>query len=248
MKKIKKPLRSESPFPSGRELDYLALKGIFEKGIASRVLTDEADELLDVTATLLITIHKDKTILPVVVDMIFYRNRKNLFTHDLIGAFFKARDPHSLLLIANYLGSSDKRDVKLACKLLDFIPSVDMAMIDGSKNRYITLFYWLQENYPFIYFTGESFQRTSKPIPYMVALDAKYLCRRVSVYNGKLFTPLTEKETNIIDSFEKLDEDNKQLLSSFSLRIHSKNINLWRSLINSPITKQIGIARTRLIS
>jgi hypothetical protein len=247
MNKIKKPLRFESPFPSGRELDYLALKGIFEKGTANRELSDEADELLDATASLLITTHKDKTILPIVVDMIFYRNRKNLFTHDLIWAFFKARDPHSLILIANYLGSSDKRDVELACKLLDFIPSVDMSMIDGSKNRYMTLFYWLQENYPFIYFTGESFQRTSKPIPYMVDLDAKYLCRRVSVYSGKLFTPLTEKETNIITSFAKLDKYNKQLLSSFSLRIHSKDIYLWRSLINYPITRQINIAKARLI-
>ena len=229
-----------------REIDYSVLKDMFERGIAHHGQSDEHDEFLDATAALLIKIHKDKTILPIIVDMIFFRNRKGFFTHNLIWAFFQARDPHSLMLIANYLGSEEVNDVKLACKLLDFVPSIDMTMEKGNKKQYTSFFNWLNENYPFLYFTGESFQRTSKPIPYIVALDAKYLCRRISVNTGKPLIPCTEKENNLLVNFNSLDEDNKLLLSEHSLRIYYKNIYLWKSWINNSITKQITIAEARL--
>ncbi|HEY5588621.1 MAG TPA: hypothetical protein VIK86_06665, partial [Candidatus Paceibacterota bacterium] len=102
-----------------KRIGYSVLKGMFERGVVQNGQSNDNDELLDATATLLIKIHKDKTILPIIVDMIFFRNRKGLFTHDLIWAFFQAREPNSLMLIANYLNSEDMNDVKLACKLLD---------------------------------------------------------------------------------------------------------------------------------
>ncbi|MBN4049417.1 hypothetical protein JYT70_00770 [bacterium AH-315-N14] len=150
------------------------------------------------------------------------------------------------MLIANYLISEDVNDVKLACKLLDFVPSIDMTMEKSSEKQYISFFYWLKENYPFLYFTGESFQRTSKPIPYIVALDAKYLCKQVSLYTAKPFIPYTAKENSLLYYFNDLDESNKLLLSSFSLRIHYENIYLWKSWINYSIIKQISIAEARL--
>ena len=104
-------------------------------------------------------VYNDKTILPTIVDTIFFRNRKGLFTHDLIWAFFQARDPYSLMLIANYLYSEDIKDVKLACKLLDFVPSIDMTMGKDSKKQYRDLFYWLEENYPLFIFYGGKFSK-----------------------------------------------------------------------------------------
>lgn len=228
-----------------REIGYPVLKGMFERGLAQQGLSNENDEYLDATAVLLIKFHKDKTILPIIVDMIFFRNREGLFTYDLIWAFFQARDPYSLMLIANYLRSENVYDVELACKLLDFIPSIDMSMVKGSKKQYIGFFNWLEENYPFLYFTGESFQRTSKPKPYIVALNAKYLCRRVSLYTGEPFTPYTEKENNLLDYFNNLDNETKLLLSRFSLRTHYENIYLWKSWINNSITQQISTAEAR---
>ncbi|MGH4117329.1 hypothetical protein [Clostridium sp.] len=153
---------------------YPVLKGVFERCSWQNELSDEYDELLDASAALLIKIHKDNSILPSIVDTIFFRNRESLFTHDLIWAFFEARDPYSLMLIANYLHSDDERDIKLACKLLDFVPSIDMTTSRDSKDKYMAFFYWLIENYRFLYFTGESFQRTSNPIPYKIDSDAKY--------------------------------------------------------------------------
>ena len=228
-----------------KEIGYPVLRDMFDRGISENGQSNDKDEFLDSIATLLIKSHKDITILPNIVDMIFFRNRKDLYNHDLIWALFQARDPNSLMLIANYLCSDDVNDVKLACKLLDFVPSIDMS-IRGSENQYVAFFNWLNENYPFLYFTGESFQRTSKPIPYIVELDAKYLCRGVSLYTGKPFMPYTIKENDLLSYFNKLDEDNKLLLSTFSLRMYYKNIHLWRVWINHSITEQISIAEARL--
>ncbi len=231
-----------------REITYLVLKNMFEEGLAHHGLSNEHDEFLDVTALLLIKIHKDKTILPTIVDMIFFRNREGLFTHDLIWAFFQARDPYSLMLIANYLDSDDLNDVKLACKLLDFVPSIDMTIEKDHKKQYMDFFYWLEENYSFLHFTGESFQRTSNPIPYIVALDSKYLCRQIPIYTGKPLIPLTKKENRLLSYFNNLDEYNKLLLSKFSREINNQNINLWESWINRSVAKQISIAKTKLRS
>jgi hypothetical protein len=198
----------------------------------------------DVTNMLLKKVHNDKTILPGVLNMIFVRNRKGLFIDDLIWAFFQARDPYSLMLIANYLGSQDVKDIKLACKLLDFVPSIDMTVGKSTKKQYIDFFYWLKENYHFLYFTGEGFQSTSKPIPYIVILNAKYLCKRVSLHTGKPLVPLSTSENNLLSDFNNLDEDNKLLLSTFSIRFRYRNIYLWKSWINHSITDQISIAKT----
>ena len=228
------------------KIPYHVLKGLFETGITQRGRSNEDDEFIDVTALILIKGHNDKTILPSIIDMIFSRNREGLFTHDLIWAFFQARDPYSLMLIANYLYSDEINDVKLACKLLDFVPSIDMTVGKGSRKQYTDFFYWIEENYPFLCFTGESFQRTSKPIPYIVAIDAKYLLRRVSLYTGEPLMPYTAKENNLLDCFNTLDEHNKLLLAKFSRRIHYRNIYLWKSWINHSITSQISIAEARL--
>ena len=231
-----------------REIPYHILKNMFEISLSQHGLSDEHDEFLDVSSSILINIHKDKTILPTVVDMIFFRNREGLFTHDLIWTFFQARDPYSLMLIANYLDSDDVNDIKLACKLLDFVPSIDMTIEKDNKKQYMDFFYWLKENYSFLHFTGESFQRTSKPIPYVVALDAKYLGRQVSILTGKPFVSLTKKENNLLSYFNDLDYYSKLLLSNFSFKNYYKNIYLWKSWINHSITKQLRIAKATLIT
>lgn len=232
---------------SNSEITYPVLKGMFKTGLMGPGLRNDNDEFLDITALLLIKTHKDKTILPTLVDIIFFRNREGLFTHDLIWAFFQATDPNSLMLIANYLHSDNIVDVKLACKLLDFVPSIDMAVEKDNKKLYMNFIYYLKENKPFLYYTGESFQRTSNPMPYILALDSKYLCRPISVYTGKPLIPYTDKENRLSDDFNKLSVDKKLLLSNYSLRSHYENLYLWNLWINNSILDQINIAHNRLI-
>ena len=197
-------------------------------------------------STLLRNSRKDKTTLAIIVDKIFLKNREGLFTHDLIWAFFQAKKPYSLMLIANYLGSEDACDVKLARELLNFVPHIDMTRGKDSKKQYIAFRYFLEENYPFLLFTGESFQRTSRPVRYIIDLEAKYLCRQLFLDTGKPLKAYTENENKLLGYFNKLDEDNKILLSKFSLRIHYENIYLWKSWINNSITEQLNIAKAWL--
>lgn len=198
----------------------------------------------DLTTQLLAKIQNDKSILSFVVDTIFSRNRKGLFTDDLVWAFFEARSPYSLMLLANFLGSNNLKDVELACRLLDFVPSIDMSFGKNTKKQYRSFLYWLEENYPFLHFTGESFQRTSRPIPYIVTLDAKYLYKGVSIHTGKPLIPLSYRENNLLNLFNDLNKKNKLLLSTFSVRLHYDNIYLWRAWINYSIDKQIIISKS----
>jgi len=228
-------------------ITYPVLKDMFKRGLAEPGVPSEHDELLDVTALLLIKVHKDNTILPSLVDTIFLRNREGLFTLDLIWAFFEARDPYSLMLIANYLESDDSNDVKLARKLLDFVPSIDMSEEKNGKKQYMDFFRFFKENSPFLYFTGENFQRTSKPIRYIVSKTAKYLCRRISLNTGNPLTSLTGNENNLLANFNRLDDDKQSLLSNFSLRLHYENLSLWNSWIKTSISNQISTAHTGLM-
>ena len=122
-----------------------------------------------------------------------------------------------------------------------------MTIEKDSKKLYINFIYYLKENKPFLYYTGESFQRTSNPMPYIVALDAKYLCRPISVYTGKPLIPYTHKENRLSDDFNKLSVDKKLLLSNYSLRSHYENLYLWDLWINNSILDQINIAHKGLI-
>ena len=68
---------------------------------------DEYDQVLDITATLLTTVYKDPSMLSVLVDMIFTRYSKGLLINTLVWSFFEARNPNSLIYIANYLLSTE---------------------------------------------------------------------------------------------------------------------------------------------
>ena len=114
----------------------------------------------------------------------------------------------------------------------------------NTQKQYFSFFYYLKENYPFLYFTGESFQRESNPTPYSIAMDSKYLYKRVSVDTGISLIPLTQKENSLSNYFNRLDNDTKQLLSNFSLKTQHENKYLWRSWINQSIIKQINMARS----
>jgi len=232
---------------SNNEITHPALKAIFKIGLTEPSIISEHDELFDVTALLLVKVHNDKTILPSLVDTIFFRNREGLFNLDLIWAFFEARDPYSLMLIANYLESDVSTDVKLARKLLDFVPSIDMSEEKNGKKQYIDFFRFFKENSPFLYFTGENFQRTSKPIRYIVSKTAKYLCKRISLNTCDPLTSLTDNENTLFNNFNKLDDDNQSLLSNFSLRLHYENFSLWDSWIKTSIPNQIRTAQTGLM-
>ncbi len=220
------------------------LKWILISGKDDNGLRSHYDKILDSCALILIREYKDNSILPVIKEIIYDRNRKGLFTHDIIWAFFEARDPNCIMMLAESLNSSDSKDIELSKKLLRFIPCIKN---NSSENmQYLNVFYWLRDNYPFLYYTGESFQQKTDPSPFEISLSAKYLNKKVSTDNGRLENTLTEDELMAINQFNSIDEKSQLLLANYSFILHSRNIYIWNNWIHYPISEQLKIAGSRL--
>ena len=160
----------------------------------------------------------------------------------MLWAFFEAREPNSLILIANHLLSPHANEVALSRNLLKFVPGIDMNTHTNPHKQYVDFLNWIKENSLFLYYTGEGFQQTFDPIPYVVVFEAKYLCKGVSVSTGKILEVLTDKEYAQLNMFNRLDHDKKKLLANFSYYLHQKDINFWNSWILYPISEQIRTA------
>ncbi len=225
---------------------YPAMKWMIDTGYYDDGLNDKFDEVLDAAASQLIKTYQDKTVLPAVAEMIFKRNRKGRFTHDLIWAFFESRDPYTLEIIARYLRSSNKKDVELASDLLRCNLSEEGIHLMQPKS-YSSYHSWLKENFSFIYFSGESFQQTSHPSPWKVDLSRKYLCQDLRTQNKKLTRPLAAEELNDrLEHFKQLKDEDKILLSQYSYKMHKKNIRLWDKWMKYPLSKQLEMAKKGL--
>lgn len=148
---------------------YELLKWILITGSEEDGLDNRFDEIIELCGALLVRYYKDDSILPLVADLIFERNRKRSLIHNLVWVFFEAHDPISLQHIAKYLRSSEKDDFELACKLLSFIPGVQYYRSMQGEDIYQAVIQWLQENSPFLRPTGECLHLTANPIPFVVS-------------------------------------------------------------------------------
>lgn len=217
------------------------LKWIIETGFKDDGLNDDYDRVLDISAILLTKVYKDKTVLNIIADMIFERYKKGTLIHDLVWAFFQIGDPQSLMIIGEKLLSAAPENVKIAAKLLNFIPEVSKSL--SKEKKYTSFLNWMNENSSFLEYTGESFQQTTNPRPYKVVLEGKYLCKSICCETGNTLSIPSREENQLLNEFKKLDYDTKILLSNFSIRIHYKNIYLWDVWLHYPLEDQIKIAK-----
>ncbi len=115
---------------------HAALKWILETGKSEHGLGDvqEYEEIVDKAASLLINVYRDKSVLPLVAELVFARNREGRHVHTLIWALFRAGDPGVLRLIAERIPSADQRDSAFACSLLN-LDSPAEHVIEKTKLR-----------------------------------------------------------------------------------------------------------------
>lgn len=219
-----------------------ALKWMLTTGFAHDGLSGDFDRVLDACAALLVKAYGDKTVLPIMAEAIFRRNREGFYYNDLVWAFFESRYPYGLILIANRLQSGHYEDVELAARLLGFIPPANSARSSDKGKKYLNVLRWIEENTPFLYYTGESFQQTGSPKPYRVMLGAKYLCKTVAVDTGRTLEPLTDRERKLIAVFKELDYPVRVILAEYSLKLHNYNIYLWNAWMQSPVAEQVKAA------
>ena len=216
---------------------------MFNTGAVDDGLNNEFDQVLDIVASVLMKTHHEKTILPVMTDMIFKRNQKGRYIHDLVWACFQTRDVNALRLIAKYLRSSVSKDVDLACTLLHLPQNVSLRSYSDKQKQYAAYLSWLKENGPYLYFTGESLQFANNPMPCGVDLEAKYLCKDRGMCGRKQLTPLTDTERDSLTKFNRVSEEEKKILAKHSQRLHGENPSYWNQWMQYPVDKQLNIAQ-----
>lgn len=249
------------------------LEWMFRTGVDEDGLDDKYELLMDRIACLLVKSFNSRAILPELADLIFLRHRRGALIHELVWAFFEARCLDSLAFIAYRFDSSDARDVKLAGKLLGFIPGLSNVAEEGDaihirtdgrsdlsspvsgagpdsvsgagsgsvKMTYDRAMYWLSENRPFLYYTGESLHLDGRPEHYRLSLAAKYLCTPVSPDTGEPTEPVRDTGQELLRSrFGGLDESVQRQLADFSWRLYRRNSLQWRSWIALPLENQLS--------
>lgn len=222
---------------------YSVLKWIMETGSAEEIAEDDYEQILDVTASVLINTYRDRDILPLVADLIFKRNRNGRFIHDLVWALFQVHDPQVLKLIAERVRSSDPKDAKLAAELLN-IDETGVPANEGDKEgRYAGYLHWLEENEPYLYFTEESFQYASKPAFCAVDLERKYLQKGAPSYSKQPISSSDEGASENLAAFKQLSVEEQKVLSAYSQKIHDKNTPAWSEWLHAPVSEQIKAAK-----
>lgn len=246
-------LSNQKSAPDGKEqfsendgFMHSVLKWMLLTGAKDDGLNNEFEQVLDISASLLIRIHQDTSVLPELVRMIFRRNQKGHYIHDLIWALFSSRDPRIFKWIAEYLRSPKKSDRELASKLLRYAPKEASNENIKTQRRYAPYISWLKENQPYLCFTGEDLHQTCDPVRYIVDLGSKYLCKRISAQDRNSLNILTEEEQNRLNEFDQMKDHEKFLLATYSNRLRGRNKNRWNRWIRYPIDKQIKIAHDGL--
>ncbi len=216
---------------------------MFNTGAADDGLNNDFDQVLDIVASVLMKTHHEKTILPVMTNMIFKRNQRGHYIHDLVWACFQTHDANALRLIAGYLRSPVAKDVDLAHTLLHLPQEMPSSSFPDRQKQYVSYLSWLKENEPYLYFTGESLQFTNNPTPCGVDLEAKYLCKDGGMRGRKQPAPLTDTERDSLTKFNRISEEEKKALAKHSQKLHRENPSYWSEWMQYPIDKQVNVAQ-----
>lgn len=216
-------------------LEWILLSGNKEAG-----LSDEFDRILEAAAVVLLKQYKDTEVLPAVVRMVFYRNRKDMYIHDLVWALFSLKDTRVLSLIADFLKSRSKRDSELAENLLRHAAFGGFG--EKGRPKYESYISWLRENSPYLYFTDETFHQSTDPVLCKVNLEAKYLCRKLPQKDEETVAVFADADKGRLSSFSGLDDRVKAMLAGYSRRLYLRNRRQWSRWMEYPIEKQIEIA------
>lgn len=217
-----------------------ALYWIFETGLVDDGIYDSYDKIIDTTIALLIDYYGQDVIIPEVVDLMFSRNRSDLYIHDLMFILFRVEDLNLLTLLAKYLNSNDKKDRKLAYELLYLDKDTDED-IDNNNivDRYNEFLNWLRENFNYLYFTKETLQLTRYPKWYKIDLGAKYLCVSIDPHTRLPLKPFNMNQYTKNEDFKVLPLDDKFKLSDYSQKLYKSNLNEWKNWMKYSINRQL---------
>lgn len=218
------------------------LRRIIKSGFMDDLPDDRYEQLMERAAAVLVKSFNDTSILQELAEMIFSRNRRGALIHELTWIFFEARSIDSLFLLANRLLSPDSRDMELARKLLCFIPGLTDNALHTGPELYTRALRWLEENRPYLYYTGESLHLCNMPMHYNVSYAARYLCRSVMPDGGEPAAQPGTAEAAALSAFKMLDKDKQRQLADFSQMLRRENLSQWTAWFSLPVDEQAALA------
>jgi|LSQX01.3.fsa_nt_gb hypothetical protein len=133
----------------------ILLKWMVESSHLHNNLGGDFNEVVDVAVSILANEYRELSLLGIISELIFMRNRYDENIHDLVWAYFRFNTPITLKYIARFLDSKNPKDRKLAKKLLGC----------EAKSCKDFLKYMTEDESKMIY-TDESFQYASNPRVY----------------------------------------------------------------------------------
>lgn len=217
-----------------RQDDKAVLRWMFDTGCKETGLGSQYDGIMDAVAALLIKAYKDKSCLPGLCDMIFDRHRLGSNTYDAEWAFFECGDPECLAIAAKRLLSGDGRDIVLAQRLLGFLPCLNPG--EGAAAQYKRVAQWLQENKPYLCYTGESCLMRTDPCRFKFSPESKYLQKPVFESGGGA---LSYDDRKRLEKFAALDEQTQTLLGERSRALYAGSPLQWKKWMSNPVEEQI---------
>ena len=218
-----------------------SLKWMLTTGITHDGFSDFYDELMDNAALLLILKFRDTSALSAVQSLIFIRNGKGTFNHDLIWAFFAIFDFDALKEAAEHILSPDGGESEFACHLFGIKPPKDANGKRAVRDAFVAS---LEENLPYLYPTRDSYQRTSNPEFIKLNKAAKYIGKPVSRKSGRPEGELSAHERALLRSFDNAPESDKELLPKYSKELKDWDYALWKTFIEAPFTAQVTAAKS----
>ncbi|XOQ47344.1 MAG: DUF1524 domain-containing protein [Eubacteriales bacterium] len=231
------------PLAINNEAFHASLLWILRTGAPDDGLSEDFDRMLDASAAVLIKKCCEKLVLPIVAELIFNRNQKGSYYHDLVWAFFSSRDVYALRLVAERLRSNNPKDTALACQLLHLPQDTPLETREDRQKQYARYLSWLNENQRYLCFTGESLMQTNCPSPCNVNLEAKYLCKQIPTRKKELLSAFSEPEQAALKPFKDICEEEKAVLANYSHHLHARNPANWNKWLRYPLEKQLEIAK-----
>lgn len=146
---------------SDSNLYIISMEWMVKSAENNQGMSETFDEIIDICIAELLIELNDNEILKPAVELAFTRNKKHQYNHDLIWTLFKTNDVNLLELIIEHLKLSDLEDNEFANELLN--NAMGNEVLADENNKYESYVKWLDENKPYISFTGEGYNISSQP-------------------------------------------------------------------------------------
>ena len=72
--------------------------------------------------------------------------------------------------------------------------------------------------------------------------ERKYFYKGIPAYDKEEVVPENENERIYLNAFQSLSDNEKEILSRYSLKLHNENLGLWKRWMGKSIYEQLNSA------